>query len=238
MRKALEEGAGQRGSLLEVDARLGGQRERHQLEVHLGRRRGRIGAVAEVVVEGGDEARERGWLGQGDRRIAHDLAVQRFRGGDRLDQAFLVGIVLKGLDGVLEVVGGLILLAVSPAIINHLAQALTQHELSEDPHDFIATHLLHAAGTLSGSAVIFGAVYLLSHGAVKIVLVGALLRSQVWAYPWMIAFLLLFAAYQVYRIALRFSVGLFLLTVFDMVVAWLTYREYQRHRSAPPSRSG
>ena len=76
----------------------------------------------------------------------------------------LVGIVLKGLDGVLEVVGGLLLLVLSPATIDRLTMALTQHELSQDPHDFIATHLVHATSGLTGSAVQFGAIYLLSHG--------------------------------------------------------------------------
>jgi len=103
--------------------------------------------------------------------------------GDLLDRAFFVVITLKGLDGVLEVVGGLLLLAVSPATIDRLARALTQHELSEDPHDFIATHLLHYTGALTGASVRFGAVYLLLHGAVKIILVAALLRNQLWAYP-------------------------------------------------------
>ena len=37
-----------------------------------------------------------------------------FRRRDLLDQTFEVGIVLKGLDGVLEVLGGLLLLVVSP----------------------------------------------------------------------------------------------------------------------------
>lgn len=159
-----------------------------------------------------------------------------FRGRDRLDQAFLIGIVLKGLDGVLEVLGGLLLLIVTPAAINQLARFLTQHELSEDPHDFIANHVLHAAGTLTASTVRFGALYLASHGIVKVVLVAALLRNKLWAYPWMIAFLLLFAAYQIYRIALTFSIGLTALTVFDLAVAGLTYREYLKqrmHRHAP-----
>ncbi len=151
--------------------------------------------------------------------------------GDLLDDAFFVGIVLKGLDGVLEVLGGLILLLVSPAAINSLTQFLTQHELSEDPHDFLATHLLHAAGGLTGGSVRFGAAYLLSHGAVKIVLVAALLRNQLWAYPWMIVFLLAFIVYQVYRMILGPSLGLAGLTVFDAVVAWLTYREYQKQRA-------
>ncbi len=151
--------------------------------------------------------------------------------GDLLDQAFVVGIVLKGLDGVLEVVGGLILLVVTPATINSLTRALTQHELSQDPHDFLATHLLHAAGGLTGASVRFGAAYLLLHGAVKIVLVAALLRNKLWAYPWMIAFLLAFIGYQLYRMTFAPSIGLAGLSVFDAVVAWLTYREYQKQRS-------
>jgi uncharacterized membrane protein len=157
--------------------------------------------------------------------------LRRLERGDLLDRAFLVGIVLKGLDGVLEVVGGLLLLVVSPATIDRLTHALTQHELSEDPHDFLATHLIHYTGSLTGSAVRFGAVYLLAHGVVKIVLVAALLRNQLWAYPWMIVFLLAFIGYQLYRLTFAPSIGLAGLTVFDAVVTWLTWREYLRQRS-------
>ena len=158
-------------------------------------------------------------------------AESRFRQGDLLDRAFLVGIILKGLDGLLEVLGGLLLLLVSPATIADAARALTQYELSEDPHDFLATHLLHATGTLTGSALTFGAVYLLSHGLVKIVLVAALLRNQLWAYPALIVFLIVFILYQLYRMTYAPSVGLAGLTVFDAIVTWLTIREYQRQRA-------
>jgi uncharacterized membrane protein len=154
-----------------------------------------------------------------------------FKRGDLLDRTFAIGIILKGLDGVLEVVGGLLLLVLSPATIDSLTRALTQHELPEDPHDFLFTHLLHAAGTLTGSSVRFGAAYLISHGVIKIVLVAALLRNKLWAYPWMIVFLIAFIAYQVYRMTFAFSVGLLLLTVFDALVVWLTYREYGKQRS-------
>ena len=154
-----------------------------------------------------------------------------FKSGDLLDRAFAVGIILKGLDGVLEVVGGVLLLVVSPTTIDQLSRALTQHELSEDPHDFLATHLLHAAGSLTGSSLEFGAAYLLLHGLVKVVLVVALLRDQIWAYPWMIAFLIVFIVYQVYRMSFAFSIGLMALTAFDVVVVWLTYREYGKQRA-------
>lgn len=158
-------------------------------------------------------------------------AVGEFRRGDLLDRAFLIGIVLKGLDGVLEVVGGLLLLVVKPSTIVGIVQALTQHELSEDPHDFLATHLLHATGALSGATLAFGAAYLLAHGVVKIVLVAALLRNRIWAYPWMIAFLIAFIVYQLYRMTFAPSIGLVGLTVFDGIVTWLTIREYQRQRA-------
>jgi uncharacterized membrane protein len=153
-----------------------------------------------------------------------------FKRGDLLDRTFAVGITLKGLDGVLEIVGGLLLLIVSPATIDRLTQSLTLHELSEDPHDFLATHLLHAASGFGGSAARFGAVYLLSHGLVKVVLVAALLRNKLWAYPWMIVFLVAFIVYQVYRMTFAFSIGLLALTVFDLFVVWLTYREYGKQR--------
>jgi uncharacterized membrane protein len=151
-----------------------------------------------------------------------------FRPRDLLDQTFEVGTILKGLDGVLEVIGGLLLLIVSPATIDRVVTGLTQHELSEDPNDFLATHLLRTAHGLTGSAVLFGAVYLLAHGLVKVILVTALLKNQLWAYPWMIAFLGVFIVYQLYRLSMKASVGLTALTTVDAAIAWLTYREYRK----------
>ena len=151
-----------------------------------------------------------------------------FRPRDLLDQTFEVGIILKGLDGVLEVIGGLLLLVLSPATIDRVVTNLTQHELSEDPQDFLATHLLRTAHGLTGSAVFFGAAYLLAHGLLKVILVAALLKNQLWAYPWTIVFLGVFIVYQLYRLSLKASVGLTALTIFDAVIAWLTYREYRK----------
>jgi uncharacterized membrane protein len=65
---------------------------------------------------------------------------------------------------------------------------------------------------------------------VKVVLVWAVLRDRLWAYPWMIAFLGIFIVYQAYRIVVRITLGMVLLTLFDLVVVWLTVREYRRNR--------
>jgi uncharacterized membrane protein len=155
-----------------------------------------------------------------------------FRPQDWLDRVFEIGIIGKGLNGTAELIGGLLLLFLTPGRIHHLVASLTQGELSEDPHDFVATHLLHTASGLTGKALLFGAVYLLAHGIVKIVLVIALLLNKLWAYPWMIVVLVLFIGYQSYRIALAPTVGLIALTVFDLVIVILTWREYRRQRRA------
>jgi uncharacterized membrane protein len=149
-----------------------------------------------------------------------------------LDRTFRISVALKGLDGALEIVGGLVLLFVSPTSINHFVRWLTAHELAQDPHDFIANHLLHSASQLSRSTTLYGAVYLLVHGLSKVILVVLVLREKLWAYPWIIGLLLVFVVYQVYRLTHRFSVILVLLTLFDLFVAYLTWREYQAKRGA------
>jgi uncharacterized membrane protein len=143
------------------------------------------------------------------------------------DDTFKVSVTLKGVDGALEVIGGAVLLFVRPATLDHLVRSLTQHELSQDPRDFIARHILNSAGRLTHGSTLFAAIYLLSHGIAKVVLVIELLRDRLWAYPAMIALLGAFIAYQLYRLAYRVTVGLSLLTVFDAFVVWLTWREYQ-----------
>ena len=153
-----------------------------------------------------------------------------FRPRGWLDVTFEVSIILKGLDGILELAGGLLLLFVTPAGLNRVVERLTQHELSQDPNDYFANRLLHIGSGLTESTVRFAAVYLLLHGIVKVVLVAALLRNKLWAYPWMIAFLIAFIVYQVYRLALIPSTWLVLLTIFDVFVVALTWREWRKQR--------
>jgi uncharacterized membrane protein len=65
---------------------------------------------------------------------------------------------------------------------------------------------------------------------VKVTLVSALLSTKLWAYPWMIAVLVVFIAYQTYLIVLGPSPGLVALTFFDVIIVGLTWREYRKQR--------
>ena len=160
-----------------------------------------------------------------------NLRHMRIDGAHKLlDRTFFIGLILKGLDGVVELVGGIALLLITPAQISALVRALTRHELSEDPHDLIANWLIDYTSSLGVSATVFGAVYLLAHGIVKVVLVVAVLRGKLWAYPWLIGFLVAFIGYQGFVLIAQFSVGLLLLTLFDIFIVVLTVREYRLHR--------
>lgn len=150
---------------------------------------------------------------------------------DWWDRLFYAGIIFKGLDGVLELAIGTLLLFVPPARLRHLAVLVTQPELTEDPNDFIANHILHGADGLTDHVVLFAAVYLLAHGVVKVVLVVALLREKLWAYPWMMAVLAVFVLYQLYQLTVAPSAGLVALTLFDLLMIVLTWHEYRRHRA-------
>jgi uncharacterized membrane protein len=134
---------------------------------------------------------------------------------------------VKAIDGVLEIIGGFLLLLISNAALNRLVATLTQHELVEDPHDWIANALRQAVAQLSTNTKLFGSVYLIAHGLTKIVLVAGVLRGKLWAYPAAIGFLCLFIVYQIYRASYQPSPGLVLLTLIDVVIVCLLWREYR-----------
>ena len=150
----------------------------------------------------------------------------------KLHVAFEVGVILKGINGLLELVGGVLLLVFPPNTLQALIVRLTQNELSEDSHDFIATHLRQAAHSLSASGELFVAIYLLSHGIIKVALVYGLVRDKLWAFPWAIGVFAAFGVYQIYRYFFQPSGWLIALTVLDVVVILLTLAEWRRVKRA------
>ncbi len=160
-----------------------------------------------------------------------------FRPQTLLDKAYEIGIVIKGIDGVLELIGGALVLTLSPGAVTGIVHWLTQHELSEDPHDFIATHILKLGQHLAHSHNYFAAAFLLTHGLVKVVLVTCLLLNKLWAYPWALVILGLFLIYQLYLLITGPSFGMAFLSVLDAVIIWLIYREWQQVRNRQQSKT-
>jgi uncharacterized membrane protein len=154
----------------------------------------------------------------------------------RIHQIFQISVLLKGAHALVECIGGLVLAFVSTSAITRLVNALTQEELIEDPNDFIAAHLLRLAQNFTVSTQRFYAFYLLSHGVIKVFLVIGLLRNKLWAYPVSLVVLGLFIVYQLYRFSYTHGFGLIVLTVFDVFVMGLIWREYRLVRRHLTSR--
>ena len=145
--------------------------------------------------------------------------------------SFEVGLIIKGIDGILEIVGGFLLLYLNPNRMGQLIAVLTQHELSEDPKDLVANALIHFGHSFSISTQVFGVFYLISHGVIKCILITLLWRKKLWAYPLTIVSLILFIAYQIYRYSVHPSVFLMLLTAFDIIMIILTFMEFKRMKN-------
>lgn len=147
--------------------------------------------------------------------------------------SFEIGILLKGIHGFLEILGGISLLFLSPDRLNRLIYLLTRQALAGDPDDKLANFLIAFGSNLSISTHHFAMIYLISHGIIKFVLVLLLWRKKLWAYPLTIISLILFIAYQVHRYTFTHSSVLILLTIFDIVMIALTYLEYKRIKFNP-----
>lgn len=144
--------------------------------------------------------------------------------------AFRAGIGVKGFDGILETLGGVLLWFVKPSSFAWL-QTFWLGLLAQNRHDFIAEHMLRISERLTGRDPVFASVYLLSHGLIKVILAIVLWMNELWAYPLAIAVFSAFCVYQVYRFTHTHSEALVWLTVFDVGVVILTWREYRLQAS-------
>lgn len=143
-----------------------------------------------------------------------------------LHRFFEVGVFVKGVDGTLQLVGGIVLLFLSPAAINAMALFFIEGELQEDPTDLVANLLLHATQNVIQLRLLASA-FLIAHGAVKLLLVGALARNRLWSYPAAIVVFSGFVVYQVHQLSHQYSFFLVTVTGVDVLFILLVILEYR-----------
>ena len=146
-----------------------------------------------------------------------------------LHRVFELGVLAKGVDGALELIGGLLLLFLSAAAIRGVILFLVQGELKEDPTDLVANLLVHNTRTVIQTRV-SASVFLIVHGVVKLALVAGLAANKLWSYPVAIVVFTAFAIYQIYEIVQRGSLFLVIATILDIIVVVLAIAEYRHVR--------
>lgn len=143
---------------------------------------------------------------------------------------FLVSVILKGLISLAEVIVGIVVLLTPPEKII----SITLFLLNYLPNAYLQSRLMVEISQYTSSTALFVAFYLLSRGLIKVGLVWGLLKGKLAAYPLsliVLAFLVLYQSYQLTHPPFSFIVlGV---TIFDLVVMYLVYREWKivlRHK--------
>lgn len=139
-------------------------------------------------------------------------------------RAFVISLTLKTIAAVTQTVLGIVLLFTTG--ITDVIVFLARHELLEDPTDFFATRIDHLL-PLTVHTQLVAALYLLVHGLVKGFLIWGLLKNRLWAYPASLIFIGLIVFYQIMSLASAHPLTLAILTLFDVVVAFLIWHEYK-----------
>jgi uncharacterized membrane protein len=146
------------------------------------------------------------------------------------ERLFRLAVAIKGLDGFIELVAAIVLVAVPAAFVQEVVEGVLARDLLGPPDGSLARHFVDGTAEFASGNRTFAIVYLGLHGVLKLAMVVALLRKWVRAYPLVIAVLMLFVAYELYRAFHTGSIVLPVLAAIDVAIIVLVVREYRALR--------
>lgn len=141
---------------------------------------------------------------------------------------FDLALLLKAVNGGLEILGAILVLVVPPTLVLKIVEFLTGGELAQDSEDPIANGIVSAAHTFTVHTHYLLALYLVLHGAIKVMLVIGIFAGKKIAYPLFMIALVFFGTYEAYRGFVRHEILLQVLAIFDFSLLVLTSYEYRR----------
>lgn len=139
-------------------------------------------------------------------------------------------LLVKSVFALFEIAAGLGLRLVPHARIADLTGWLAHNQLIEGRHGPIFTRLSAELAGFSGASQHFYALYLLAHGAIKLIIIVMLMRKLAFAYPLGMVVFAGFIVMQMHRWTHTGSPALLALSVLDATVIWLTWREWRAVR--------
>ena len=149
-----------------------------------------------------------------------------------LHRAYLVAIIIKGIDGAIEILLGGIVAFIGAQRFSALLMAWSVPEIPGSPEGHAMRFVRHSANGLAHASTAFVIVYLLAHGVIKLGIVINLLRGKSWMYPVASALLAGFIAFMSYRLTAHFSEWLLAFALFDAVTLALVINEWRSPRTA------
>jgi uncharacterized membrane protein len=149
-----------------------------------------------------------------------------------LHDAYLGAILIKGFDGAVETLAGLVIALTGPERIYEWVFRLTAPELGGGHHHPALHAIRSGAERLAHGPHHFVIFYLLVHGLLKFGIAVALLRGTArWVFPVASLILTGFIAYMSWRLSLRWSDWLLGAALFDLLTLGLVLNEWRAHDS-------
>jgi uncharacterized membrane protein len=147
--------------------------------------------------------------------------------------AYLVIIAIKGIDGAIETILGLVIWASGADRFYAFLLRFSAPELVEGPPPSAWDAFLRdASAQLVDSSVAFIVVYLLAHGILKVVLALVLLTGGGrWVYPVATAILTGFIAFMAWHLAELWSNWVLAFAIFDLVTLLLVLNEWRNEKA-------
>lgn len=145
---------------------------------------------------------------------------------------FDFALIIKIINGALEMIAALLVLFVPPHFVLRLSEFVTGGELAQDPSDYIAISIQSAAHAFTVHTHYFLALYLMLHGSIKVLLVIGIFAKKKIAYPLFMIALAIFGAYEAYRGFILHEMLLQAIAIFDLALLLLTSYEYRRRYGA------
>ena len=141
-----------------------------------------------------------------------------------LDVSFNAMLLGKSIFAFVEFLSGLLLIFIPldliKSTIQHLAASIAFAPLS--------SMFTNAGERLTSDATLFAVIYLLLHGALKLVTLALLWRKILWSYPLSIVLLVGFITYQMFEFFNHGAISMLVLCVVDLVMIALTLLEYRK----------
>jgi len=140
------------------------------------------------------------------------------------DLLFRIGMIVKGVDSIFEVVGGILLMM--PTKLARYLLVISQHEAFRH-HLALSGKLDKLADSVTMHPSMGEGIYLAVHGAAKVILIAAIVAHKRWGYLGFIAVLSLFSTIELVRSVTAQEVVTGIFGLFDVCVVVLIYKEYR-----------
>jgi len=145
--------------------------------------------------------------------------------------AYLITIGIKGFDGAIETVLGLVVLLVGETRLYDFAIAVTAPEIEGQPVSHAGHLIRYGADSLIHASAAFVITYLLVHGVLKLGIAISLIRERsVWIFPVSAVILTGFVFFMLYKLTLHWSLWLLSFALFDAVTIALVLNEWRSFR--------